>query len=906
LLGLSSASAAQDEDLNQHVLQLYQAGRYVEALPLAKRALAIYEGMLGPGHPQVATALNNLALLYKAQGDYKQAWSLHLRALAIREKALGPKHPAVAVSLHNLASLIHDLGDQEQAVVLYQRALAIKEETLGPEHSSVASSLEGLAMLYQEQGKYRQAGQLLRRSLAIREKTLGPEHPDIANSLNNLAALYQEQGDYKQAEPLYQRALAIREKAFGLDHSAFANTLEHLASLHHEQRDYGRAEPLYHRALAIYEKVLGAEHPLVAVSLNNLAAFYYDQGDYGRAVNFLQRGSEVAEKNIALTLSIGSQQQKQLYLDKFKGETYATVSLHVQDAPQNADAACLALTVILRHKGRTLDASTDQIAALRNHAAPTDKKLFDQLAAIQSRLATLQLSGAGDLSPAARQAEMERLAAEQEWLEDAIGHRSATFRATSRTVTLDVVRQAVPTDAALVELFVYYSPEAKVKTGAQKIGKPHYVAYVLHRADDAPQFVDLGEAALIDAEVERLRVVLKDSKRADFQSIARVVDERIMRPVRKLLGQTRRVLLSPDGALNLIPFAALVDENSKYLGENYSFTYLTSGRDLLRLQAQAESRNAPSVLANPLYDLPANKDANPSSTQSNENQRSLDFTLLNYKPLPGTAEEAAALGKLWPNAQVLTQDKATESALKQVRSPRILHIATHGFFLADQPRDLPAGDKLRRATIDTFEASPLSNTSPLPARWENPLLRSGLVLAGVKQQQSGAGEDGVLTALEAAGLDLWGTKLVVLSACETGLGDVQNGAGVYGLRRALVLAGSQTQVMSLWKVSDAGTRDLMTAYYTRLQAGEGRTEALRQVQLAMLRGELKPTQDGADYRHPYYWAAFIPSGDWRSMDGKDVETSSPLVFTAIVFLVIGVFIALLVFLIRRRNVKRVT
>lgn len=184
-----------------------------------------------------------------------------------------------------------------------------------------------------------------------------------------------------------------------------------------------------------------------------------------------------------------------------------------------------------------------------------------------------------------------------------------------------------------------------------------------------------------------------------------------------------------------------------------------------------------------------------------------------------------------------------------------------------------------RGTFDTL------GKSPVRARLENPLLRSGLILAGVKQRQSGAGEDGVLTALEAAGLDLWGTKVVVLSACETGLGDVKNGVGVYGLRRALVLAGSETQVMSLWRVSDAGTRDLMVAYYMRLQAGEGRTEALRQVQLAMLRGQFSTASSGdkretsdtlgdapKDYRHPYYWASFIPSGDWRNMDGKEARS----------------------------------
>ena len=141
---------------------------------------------------------------------------------------------------------------------------------------------------------------------------------------------------------------------------------------------------------------------------------------------------------------------------------------------------------------------------------------------------------------------------------------------------------------------------------------------------------------------------------------------------------------------------------------------------------------------------------------------------------------------------------------------------------------------------------------------ENPLLRSGLALTGANQHEGGNGEDGILTALEAAGLDLWGTKLVVLSACETGIGDVQNGEGVYGLRRALVLAGAKSEMMSLWKVNDAATHDLMIEFYRRLESGTGRSEALRQVQLKMLK---------TNYRnHPYFWAAFILSGDWRSLN----------------------------------------
>ena len=240
-----------------------------------------------------------------------------------------------------------------------------------------------------------------------------------------------------------------------------------------------------------------------------------------------------------------------------------------------------------------------------------------------------------------------------------------------------------------------------------------------------------------------------------------------------------------------------------------------------------------------------------------------------FTPLPGTAGEAQALAGILAGVKILTGVQATEAALKQVSGPSILRIATHGFFLPDQVAAQTERSNGRGIGIQAQTGV------------ENPLLRSGLALAGVNERQSGAGEDGVLTALEAAGLDLWGTKLVVLSACETGLGEVKNGEGVYGLRRALVLAGSESQVMSLWQVSDAATRDLMAEYYKRLQAGEGRTEALRQVQIAMIRSgapgiasgeqrglgigkESRKTQQ-QDFSHPFYWAAFIQSGEWRSL-----------------------------------------
>ena len=853
LWGVAVGVSAQSKDLeeakrlNDQVIQLYRAGRYDEAVPLAKRALAIRVKALSAGHPDVATSLNNLALLYHTRGDYGRAEPLYQRALAIREKILGAEHLDVATSLNNLAVLYKRKGDYGRAEPLYQRALVINEKALGVEHADVATLLNNLAEIYRLKGDYGRAEPLLQRALVIDEKALGAEHPDVARSLNNLALLYEVKGDYGRAESLYQRALVIDEKA------------------------------------------LGGEHPDVATLLDNLAALYEAKSDYGRAITEFTRAANIREQNIALILTTGSGKQKQLYLDTLSDQTDSIVSLNTKDAPKNVAAARLSLTTILRRKGRSLDAMADQIAALRRRAAPQDQKLLDQLAVTRSQLANLQLGGAsGNLPPAARRAQVATLAEESEKLEAAISRRSAEFRAQAQSVTLSNVQAALPADAALIEIFSYRPFNAKAQP-KEWYGATRYVAYVARREGE-PQFVDLGEAAAIEANVEKLRVALRDGKRAAIGDVAavkeaaRVVDKQVMRPVRELLGATRRIFLSPDGALNLIPFAALVDERGKYLIEDYTLTYLTSGRDLLRLGVTGESKSPPLVLANPLYDDSGQGKFEPLEVAAKRDVdfNAIDFSKVLYLPLPGTADEAKTLSALMPGARMLSAAEATEGALKQIRGPRILHVATHGFFLTDQPR--PAESRefgLGAGTSSGGIAAAPAVASP----GENLLLRSGLILAGVNQRQSGTNEDGVLTAGEAAALDLWGTKLVVLSACETGLGDVRNGDGVYGLRRALVLAGSESQVMSLWKVSDEATRDLMRAYYTRLQQGGGRTEGLRQVQLEMLNKGAGVQQGGerglldsggakartVNYSHPYYWASFIQSGAWTGLENKTAD-----------------------------------
>ncbi|HNJ43979.1 MAG TPA: CHAT domain-containing protein, partial [Acidobacteriota bacterium] len=329
-----------------------------------------------------------------------------------------------------------------------------------------------------------------------------------------------------------------------------------------------------------------------------------------------------------------------------------------------------------------------------------------------------------------------------------------------------------------------------------------------------------------------------------IQAVSQRLYQRVVKPVRELVGNTRHLLISPDGGLNLVPFAALQDETGKYLVEQYSLTFLTSGRDLLRLKVKIPSQDPAVVVADPTYG-------------DGTGPVLLGKGIGRLRQLDGTKAEGSFLKRLFPKAQVWMENQATKDRLKAVSKPALVHIATHGFFLEDAPKEPLNGTDFQRG-ITLGDTPPPVNVEQL--REANPLLRSCLFFAGANGTANSTGESGTMTALEATGLDLWGTKLVVLSACDTGLGEVKNGDGVYGLRRALVLAGSEAQMMSLWPVSDEGTKELMQQYYTRLKAGEGRSEALRQVQLQMLKSKR--------WNHPFYWASFIQSGEWANLNGK--------------------------------------
>jgi CHAT domain-containing protein len=835
-------------------------GNYSSAEELLKNASHARETVAGPDSLQAADSIYDLGYLYLIKNDNLKSEQMNLRALALKEKILGPDHLQLSLILHNLGLIHYRRGDYPTAETYYRRALAIKEKTLGPDHPLLAATVNNLGLMYWRQRDYDKAKKFYTRALEICEKAYGVDSADTTFPLANLGIVAKETGDYDRAEAYYKRALAIEEKIFGPENPRVGVTVESLGILYRDKGDYAKAEPYFLRAVAITEKSLGPDHPDNARHFRNLERLYAAKGDLTSALKSLTRSNEIEEKNLPLNLAIGSERQKLAYFDPMAEDLERLISFQAQQDAADGAARDLAATTLIQRKGRVLDAMADNFGSLWRRSSPEDRALLDQLKSVTSQLAALVLKGPQGLSPAEYQARITKLTQQREQLETEVGRRSQGYYERSDTVTLSSIKAAIPADAVLIE-FAVYSPfdPKQANESTKSFGDPRYIAYIIPGQGDV-RWKDLGAAKDIDAAVDAFRQSMRDPHRQNVKHVARALDKEIMQPLRDLIGNATHLLVSPDGQLDLIPFEALVDEKGQYLIERFSVTYLTTGRDLLRMQVARASRSGPMVIADPAFGEPGFTElarAEPprlgpraATTKRRSITTAQDLSGVYFAPLTGTAREARAIQALFPETQVFTGARASKSVIRQIDAPSVLHIATHGFFLQDTREN--TSDKTKQPPADSRSVRGSANV-------ENPLLRSGLALSGANLNKNST-EDGILTALEASNLNLWGTKLVTLSACDTGLGEVRNGEGVYGLRRAFFLSGAETLVMSLWPVSDDVTRETMTAYYTGLKHGLGRGEALHQAELAMMKRKGR--------QHPFYWASFIQSGEWASLDGK--------------------------------------
>jgi len=906
-LGPNHADVA--ETLNNLAATYHSQGLYSQAIPLFERALAIWEPTLGANHPLVANALNNLAMIYFSQGRFSRAEPLFERAFKIREALLGEHHPDIALSLQSLALLYQSRGLYARAVPLAERALAIREAALGAAHPEVALSLANLAILYQYQGLYPRAEALHLRALKLREDNLGPNHPDVAHSLTNLAALYAEQGLYARAEPLQLRAIQIREATLGPDHLDVARALHKLAALYLDQGLYARAEPLFLRVIRLGEATLGPNHPDVGNWLKSLARLYTLQGLYARAHPLYERiltiqqaalGADhpdvahslhstallrLAEDRLdealplfeqAFTASEKHLRQEILGLSEKPLAAFLNV-LHSQEANLYALVRAhrgdgrvlrLALSSALLRKGRSFQEIAHTSHIISRSLNKEDRETFERLRALRTHFATLSLAGPGNLSLDGYQQRLKDLAREGDALEAQLAERSAPLRRLqalpSRDELLSLVGAALPSESALIELVAYVDHPLVPQPGLAPSQVPshlRYLALLLFPGGDL-RAVDLGPAEPIDRAALRLHDALAHQS-PSYLRAAQALYILAFRPLEPHLRKARQLFLSPDGQLNLVPFAALHD-GRRFLADAFHITYLTSGKELLARAEDRPSSTSVVVLADPAFNASpaALPQAEPPTLEPTARSAELEglFSTLRsdaadvpWAPLPGTRAEAEAIRRLFPQARLLLGADATKQALLNLPTPGLLHIATHGFFLEDV-RPSPAS-----RAVGHFGAA---GAAP-PETPSDPLLRSGLVLAGIRPATAPPGaprvEDSLATALELAGLSLWGTQLVVLSACDTGRGEISLGEGVYGLRRAFLVAGAETLVTSLWKVNDATTHQLMASYYRHLLAGEGRSAALREAMR-----ELRQTLP-----HPHYWAPFISLGRDAPLQGLE-------------------------------------
>lgn len=873
-------------------------GNYAEAEPLYESALEIRRNKLGPEDAAVAESLLDLGALQRRRGAYPAAESRLRQALTIREKKLAATDPRIAETLTELAALYEDLGDYRKAEPLLRRSIALQGQTLGNDHPKVADSLTRLAALMRAAGNLRGAEETLQRALQIRQAKLGAQHPSVADSACDLGDIALLRSDLSAASQQYERALKIRTSVLGQAHPQVAATVHRQAAVLQARGDLRGAASQFERALALRKKALGAGHPEVAQTLLGLSAVKIGLADIPTGLRYL---GEARASNEALLHSIAGGGAGEDRLDGFlrslRAEEDLTYSMLADPslAARDEVAAYVATTALLR-KGRSVDEAADTSRALYQGLGPEDKQRLARLRDIRSRRADLALAGSGLYSAEEYQRTLQELQTEEEQQQEALLRSSATLRNRLLRYRADSVladvQSHVPSGAVLIEILAYrrytFRPSGKAAMQLPGLGPLRYGAVVIAESGK-PRAFDLGEGTTIDQAVANLLAQLTQTG-SSWQPAAQKVSTLILTPMASALAGSKRWYLSPDAQLNLVPFAVLpfaaadsARADSDPLVEKVDISYLTSGRDLLRDPASDGTRSNVAILADPLFAVPssdATSDAQSRSLASAGSSGAFrGLRLGKVAPLPGTREEAQSLEKLLKRAEVkaLYGGEARKSAFLSIEQPGILHIATHGLFIGESARK---GDNARGLMLDEGDVPTAQGSSPAPTTAQasapapssapttegapksayagNPLLGSMLVLAGAEtaawlpaEQRDPTLGNGLVTALEVASMNLWGTQLVVLSACDTGRGDVSNlGQGVYGLRRAVMVAGAETLLTSLWKVDDKATRDLMERYYKNLLKGRGRSEAMREAALHLRKAR----------SHPYYWAPFIPIG----------------------------------------------
>ena len=727
-----------------------------------------------------------------------------------------------------------------------------------------------LAVLYKSTGRYAEAEPLYMKALEIRRKALGEEHPSTATSYNNLAGLYESTGRYAEAEPLYKKALEIYRQALGEEHPSTATPYHNLAGLYYSTGRYAEAEPLMQKALEIKRKALGEEHPSTAISYVNLGVMYWALDRSEEAGKLLDASFSTISSFLVRNLNAGQTGEGMKLLNKNVSNIEVLTSFNLAHRP--ADRA---YDLVAFYKGLFFDAaSAARQAGLKD---PESSERFAQFAKANERL-TFLINKRMTTEAQARAGldeEIKGLQTRVSELDTALANVSAAYRINRDALRADekAVRASLPAGTALVDYFRYRRFDPKNEDN--KWQEYRYAAFVVTK--EKVQYVDLGEAEVIDELVEKLRVHFDPlavmsggafaEKEGRYKDAAQALYDKVFTPCKAHLAGYSQVIVSPDGELSTIPFSVLVDEQGRYLIESYTFGYAASAREIIRATAGSGKGEGSLLVGDPDFDFGAQEAVKVASAKvaftkgggfsGAPNSDQSDVGTLRFGRLEETAQEvksiATATGE---GTRVLLGAAATEAAVKQGSPGRhTLYYSTHGYFI-DRP------EKAREGTRGGgFSASSVSSgggAAPSAGTVVNPLSLSGLAFAGANVSQGihETADDGLLTGTEVVNMDLSGARLVVLSACVTGLGEVKSGQGVMGLRYAFTLAGARTVAATSWSVPSNETKDLMEAWMPRVLAGEHPAKSLRDEQLKLMAEVQKRTGS----THPFFWGAFTVSG----------------------------------------------
>jgi CHAT domain-containing protein/tetratricopeptide (TPR) repeat protein len=832
--------------LNSYANCLFFQGDYRAAKPYYERIVRIHEKAPNPADPDLVRSLTNLAAADAELGDYAAAKLLQERVLSLAEKNPGIDRRDVRIAHFNLGVTLEQLGDYETARPHYEWIL--EKSGKPPEGTDLGGVLVRLGIVHRETGDPRGAEQLYRRALQVYEASTGPESSDIAWILSELGILKLEGGDPDAALPLIERACQVRQKVQPPDHPEVANCLVLLADQLLDRGEKKRAAALYERVLKIQTGAFGPEGLNLAPGLVGYARLHQKQGRPTPALDLALRAEAIARAKFQETAR-GLSEREALRYDRVREsgmEVALTVLVATPPGSLPAGAVSRVWDAVVRSRALVLDEMAARQRSLLETRTPEMESLLASLDAARNRMARLAAGAteATDLEKLRKQVQEVQL--DEDRSERAVASQSSEFRQrlAARSVGLTDVIESMPADSALVS-YVQYGRSLGPRRGRSRSS---YVALVMAAGEKNPRVVPIGSAPMVDSLIERWRRIISSPPRALLKGprngredrerdagsrLRQVLWDTLPEPARN----ARRVFVVPDGNVHLVSFAALPDERgARLLDSGPLLHYLSAERDLARPRRAAGKEGGFLVMGAPRF----GDESQAPCPQEKGWTAAPSTRAVRFPPIPASLDEAKAVSGLLASriggagrpdlhAHLLTGGEATEEAFKRLAAGRrVIHLATHAF--------MSGGDAA------------------------NPLQMAGLVFAGANDRKCGrAGEDGILMAEEVVSLDLSAAEWVVLSACDTGLGPIQAGEGVQGLRRAFEMAGAGTLVISLWATEDQATSDYMKQLYRERLAGAAWPEALRHASLSLIAAR----RAAGLSNDPYYWGAFVAAGDWK-------------------------------------------